>query len=256
MKVENIDISSAIENARKQIKDDKSLSPGIKTTVELLILIVTILVEKITLNSSNSSIPPSQDPNRSKKKRKTRKDKGVKRNPGAQKGHKGNTLKQVDTPTEIEFIEIDRRTIPAGKYKDVGIEKRQVFDFEMKLKIKEYQAQVLEDENGNQFVATFPDGVTKAAQYGNISKSQAVYMSVFQLIPLARILDYFKEQVGLSLSKGSISNFKKLAFKRLQEIEFKAWVSNQLIDVDSQAKVTTSFSPKVTTSKFLYPKLI
>ena len=71
-----------------------------------------------------------------------------------------------------------------------------MFDLDITLKITEYQAQILEDKDGNQYVASFPEGVTKAAQYGNTVKTQAVYMSIFQSIPLARILDYFKEQVG------------------------------------------------------------
>ena len=54
-------------------------------------------------------------------------------------------------------------------------------------------------------------------------------MSIFQLIPLARILDYFKEQAGLLISKGSISNFKSLANKKLEEIGFKSWVTTMLI---------------------------
>jgi transposase len=49
------------------------------------------------------------------------------------------------------------------------------------------------------------------------------------MIPLARILDYFKEQAGLLVSKGSISNFKKVAFKKLEKIGFKAWVSAKLL---------------------------
>jgi transposase len=54
-------------------------------------------------------------------------------------------------------------------------------------------------------------------------------MSIFKMIPLARILDYFKEQAGLIVSKGSISNFKSVAYKKLQEIGFKNWVSTKLL---------------------------
>jgi len=234
MKVENIDVTSSIENAKKQIAEDQSLSPGMKSTVELLILIITLLVNRLGINSSNSSKPPSQDPNRDKekdkKKRKTRKDKGTKRKPGAQPGHKGVTLEKSEAPDEIEEIEIDLRTIPAGNYKDVGYDSRQVFDVEIKMNVKEYRAQILEDEfTGKQFVAVFPSDVTKAVQYGNEVRAQAVYMSIFQMIPLARILDYFKQQAGLVVSKGSISNFKKVACSKLEKIGFKAWVSSKLL---------------------------
>ncbi len=229
MKVNNIDIPEIIKKANRELKEDKNISSSLKATFEIILIVLKILCDRLSLNSNNSSIPPSKDPNRDKKNKKIRKDKGKKRKPGGQKGHPGSTLEQVDNPTEIEFIEIDRRTIPIGDYRNIGVEKRQVFDLNINLNIKEYQAQILEDSNGNQYVANFPEGVTKSAQYGNTVKSQAVYMSIFQLIPLARILDYFKEQVGLLISKGSISNFRKLAYTKLQEIGFKSWVSIKLL---------------------------
>ena len=229
MKIENIDITNSIENAKQQIAADKSLSLGMRTTVELLILIISLLVNKLGINSSNSSKPPSQDPNRDKKKT-TKKSKGEKRKPGAQVGHKGTTLKKSDNPNEIEEIKIDRRTIPSGKYTVAGFDSRQVFDVNIALHIKEYRAEILEDSRGKKFVAAFPEGITKAVQYGNEVRAQAVYMSIFQMIPLARILDYFKEQAGLLVSKGSISNFKTAAYKKLEEIGFKSWVSIQLLN--------------------------
>jgi transposase len=228
MKIEGINISNSIKKAKEQIAKDNTLSPAIRATVELLILIITLLVNKLGINSSNSSIPPSQDPDRIKKKRKTRKNRGIKRKPGAQKGHKGITLEKSKNPDEIEEIKIDLRTIPAGEYKNIGFDSRQVFDINISLHIKEYQAEILEDQNGKQYVAEFPNDVTKAVQYGNEVRAQSVYMSIFQMIPLARIIDYFKEQAGLLISKGSVSNFKKVAYKKLEGIGFKAWVSAQL----------------------------
>ena len=54
------------------------------------------MVKKKGLNSKNSSIPPSQDPNRKKES----KAKG-KRKIGGQKEHNGTTLKAVEEPDEI-----------------------------------------------------------------------------------------------------------------------------------------------------------
>ena len=50
-------------------------------------------------NSNNSSIPPSKDENRPKRKS-LRETSGLK--PGGQKGRKGNTLKMVETPDIIK----------------------------------------------------------------------------------------------------------------------------------------------------------
>jgi len=177
MKIENIDIEATIAKAQALVREDKELSAATKSIVEILILIITLLANRLNLNSTNSSKPPSSDPNRKKRSKKTGKK------AGGQKGHVGTTLKQVDEPDIVETIDIDRRKLPAGKYRQVGFERRQVFDIDISKIVTEYRAQILEDENGKQFVASFPETVTKAVQYGTGVKAQSVYMSQFQLIP-------------------------------------------------------------------------
>ena len=171
MKIENIDIQATIEKAQAIIRDDKHMSAGTKSIVEILILVITLLANRLNLNSKNSSKPPSTDPNRKKKpKPKTGRKKG------GQKGHAGTTLKKVDDPDIIEPIPVDRRTLPAGNYHEVDYEARQVFDIDISRVVTEYRAQVLEDDSGNRYVAPFPEGVTKAVQYGAGIKAHAVYL--------------------------------------------------------------------------------
>jgi len=155
MTVDKINVSLAIDNAKKLLKDEKEIPSSVKISLELMITIISLLVDRLNLNSSNSSIPPSKNPI-GKQIRKTRKDKGVKRKPGAQKGHQGTTLKKIENPDSIETIKIDKRTIPAGNYTDVGFDSRQVFDIEISLTVIEYRAQILQDDKGKQFVAKFP----------------------------------------------------------------------------------------------------
>lgn len=227
MKIENIDVSKSIKNIKQQMASDKTISPATKSSIDLLILIVGLLGNRLQINSKNSSKPPSQDPNRL---RKTRMDKGIKRGKnkqGGQTGHPGSTLQKIETPDEIEEILINKKSIPKGVYKQVGFESRQVFDIKISTHVIEYRAEVLEDEKGNQYVAAFPEHVKKAVQYGNEVKSQSVYMSQFQLIPLARVSDYFNDQLKLAISKGSISNFNKDAFEKLEY--FEAWAKEQLL---------------------------
>ena len=184
--------------------------------VELLVLLVTLLANSLNLNSSNSSKPPSSDPNR----KKVHKAKGGKK-AGGQKGRVGETLQKVDDPDEIEVIKLDRRKLPSGKYKDIGYESRQVFDIDISRVVTEYQAQILEDSKGNRFVAPFPKEVTKAVQYGKSVKAHSVYMSQFQLIPYNRVQDYFKEQLQIPISSGSIFNFNQEAYDLLEIFEEK-----------------------------------
>ena len=227
MTAEKINVTELIENIQKLLDSDKSLTPLLKKILKTAITALGALANRVAKNSKNSSIPPSQDPNREKTK--TKKSKGKKRRPGGQKGHKGTTLKQVEKPDEIEEIKIDRDDLPEGEYRTIGYETRQVFDVEISVNVKEYRAEVIEDQFGNQYVAEFPDEVKKAVQYGNSIKTKSVYMSNFQLIPLNRVRDYFKDQLGIPISKGSISNFNKVAEEKLKEIGFEDWAKKKLL---------------------------
>ena len=221
MKIDSIDIEATIKKAQALIREDKELSASAKSMFEILILIISLLANRQNLNSKNSSKPPSSDPNRKKRsKNKTGKK------PGGQKGHVGKTLEKVDDPDNIEVINVDRRTIPRARYSEVGFDTRQVFDIDISRVVTEYRAQIVEDDNGNRFVAPFPEGVTKAVQYGTSLKSHSVYMSQYQLVPYNRIKDHFADQLNIPVSEGSIFNFNKEAFLLLAD--FEAWAKDKL----------------------------
>jgi len=225
MKIENIDIQATIKKAQALVGEDKELSAATKSIVEILILIITLLVNRLNLNSTNSSKAPSSDPNR-KKRPKSKTGKKA----GGQKGHFGTTLKKVDDPDKVELIKVDRRKLPPGRYRQVGFDSRQVFDIDISRVVTEYRAQILEDDKGNRFAAPFPEGVTKAVQYGTGLKAHSVYMSQFQLVPYNRIQDYFADQLHIPLSEGSIFNFNKEAFRLLAV--FETQVKNELTASD------------------------
>jgi transposase len=63
-----IDINETIKKAKDSLSQNKHLPKKDKSIFELLILIIILLINKLGLNSSNSSKPPSTDPNRKKKK--------------------------------------------------------------------------------------------------------------------------------------------------------------------------------------------
>ncbi len=221
MTVENINIDATLKRVETLISEDKDLSPATKSLLEILVLIITLLANRLNLNSKNSSKPPSSDPNR----KKTGKKKSGKK-PGGQEGHTGNTLKKIEDPDKVKVIKIDHSTLPPGTYREIDHECRQVFDIDISRVVTEYQAQVLEDENGKRFTAPFPQGVTKAVQYGASIKAHAVYLSKFQLIPYDRIKEYFADQLGVPVSAGSVFNFNKEAFNLLSG--FDELVKNKL----------------------------
>lgn len=225
MKIESIDIEATIQKVQTLIREDKQLSVGAKSMFELLILIVSLFANRLNLNSTNSSKPPSSDPNREKRPKKKSNNK-----PGGQKGHAGKTLEKVDDPDNIEVINVDRRKLPTARYREVGFDARQVFDIDISRVVTEYRAQILEDDQGSRFVAPFPEGVTKAVQYGTSLKSHSVYMSQYQLVPYNRIHDHFADQLNIPVSEGSIFNFNYQAFQLLAD--FEAWVKDNLASSD------------------------
>jgi transposase len=165
------------------------MSTQTRAMIELLIVIINLFVPKLGLNSNNSSIPPSKDPSRQRGSK--NKSNGKKGKPGGKKGHNGSSLTKIDNPDRIELIDIDRRTIPSGEYKQAGFDSRQIIEINITTEVIEHRAEILEDAKGNQFVAEFSGGVTRLVQYGLSVKAQSVYMSQQLLLPYDRIRDYF-----------------------------------------------------------------
>ena len=227
MKIEDIDVDSAINSVKELLKKESDLSPALRSALEVLLILVTLLLNRVTLNSKNSSKPPSTDPNRKKSSKKGKSD----RKPGGQEGRNGTTLEQVDDPDEVTELQVDRRTLPKGvRYQEAGHEIRQVIDIDISRFVIEYRAQILEDDQGHRFVASFPQGVNRPVQYGLSLKANAVYMSQYQLLPYDRIRDHFQDQMHIPVSAGSVFNFNKQAYEGLAS--FGQWAKSQLANSD------------------------
>ncbi len=219
-------VSKTIASAKETLQKNDTWPDDAKSVIGSLLDVLTVVSSSLGLNSSNSSKPPSSDPNRIRRSRTTS---GKKRKPGGQKGHKGSRLQPIDNPTIVEELLIDRRTLPQGNWQAAGFDKRQVFDIEVSFTVTEYQAEVLKNEFGTTYVAEFPAGVTEPAQYGIGVKSTSVYLSQYQLIPQARVQDLLGTQYGLPITKGSVNNFNILAARTLKEWDFKSWLDSQLL---------------------------
>lgn len=214
MKIEKIDISETINNAKKLLAEEKNISSALRAMFEVLLLLISILAGRLSLDSSNSNKPPSSDPNRKKSEKKTSDKKQ-----GGQLGRVGKNLVPTDTPDEIVELLVDRSKLNEGEYAPAGHEARQVFDIRISRYVIEYRAQKLCGPDGKIYTAEFPEGVVTQAQYGNGIKANSVYMSQFQLIPYDRINDHFAEQIKVPVSVGSIFNFNKEAYERLEAFE-------------------------------------
>jgi transposase len=215
MKLTKVSVNKSIQDVEILLEKDKTISPALRASIKVLIVLLATLLSRLNINSKNSSKPPSEDKNR---KRGSSREKSGKK-PGGQNGHIGTKLKKVDDPDEIKNIYIDKRTLPKGEYREIGYESRQVFDINITRVVIEYRAQILEDQNGNRVIAEFPPHVKSDAQYGNEVKGTAVYMSQFQLIPYQRIQVQFAEQMNIPVSAGSIFNFNKEAYELLENFD-------------------------------------
>ena len=218
MTIDNINIDKTLSNAEKHLAEDKEMSLATKSLMEILLIIIKLLIKRLDLDSSNSSKPPSQDPNRKKKEKH-----GDGNDKGGQKGHKGTTLEKVSDPDEtIEHIvreckacHNDLQVQPAESY-----ESRQVFEVIIKRHVVEHKSEVKECRKcGAVTTGTFPKGVRKAVQYGNSIKVLSVYVSQGQLIPYKRVEEFFNDQLKIPLSSGTIYNFNKEANEMLSSFD-------------------------------------
>jgi len=227
MTLKDIDVDSSADKVKALLEKEKGLSPALIAAIEMLLLIVILLCNRLGLNSSNSSKPPSSDPNRKKgsnRKKSTNK-------PGGQKGHKGTTLEPVSDPDNIKNLSIDKRKLPRGKkYTPDGYLARQVINIKISRIVTEYRAEILVDEKGNQYMADFPSHITRPIQYGASIKATTTYASTYQLIPYERIQEQLKDEYGIPISTGSIYNFNAEAAGNLTRLGFDAVVKQQLIN--------------------------
>jgi transposase len=212
--ISKVNLTKTLESVASLLKEDKTLSPQVKAMMELLVMVIHLLMAKLGLNSKNSSLPPSQDPNRERLR-----STGKTRKPGGQPGHPGRTLEKEKNPDIIKELPVDRTLLPEGEYKRAGFETRQVIDIEISKVVTEYRAEILVGANGRSIVAPFPEGVTKAVQYGDSVKAHAVYMSIEQLMPYERLAEYFENQCGIGVSTGSLVAFNAEAYAGLERFE-------------------------------------
>jgi transposase len=156
---------------------------------------------RLGLDSSNSSKPPSSD-GLKKKPRQARSLRGRSgKTSGGQEGHKGDTLRQVETPDFVvshTACACEHCLVPLDPKSATGVEKRQVFDLpERRLLVTEHQASVYQCEGCRGVTkAAFPEGVVSAAQYGDRFKAAAIYLNIQQLIPEDRAAQALSDLFG------------------------------------------------------------
>jgi len=165
------------------------------------------LRDQISKNSGNSGKPPSSDGLKKPRTRSLREK--SKRKSGGQKGHQGHTLKMVATPDCVELHAVSNCPHCSANLERIVCErheKRQVFDIPpMQMEVTEHQAEIkLCPKCHREVKGNFPSEVKHPVQYGHRIKAQAVYLNNYQLLPIARTIELFRDFYGHSPSEAFI----------------------------------------------------
>jgi len=177
------------------------------------------LKERLNKNSNNSSMPPSSDGYK-KKPAFPKKTKGTK---GGQRGHKGNTLRQIDNPDKVVACMPGPCTCGYvfSEQEMVYTEKRQVFDLPVpRLEVAEYRIHKADcPVCGLTNLAQVPEGVNALVQYGPRVKAEAVLMNVHYKLPFKKIQLLFKDLFGYPINESTVYAATKDCFEKLQQAE-------------------------------------
>jgi transposase len=189
--------------------------------IEQLTARVAELERRLARNSRNSSQPPSADGPQVAPRPSRRRGSG--RKPGKQPGVPGTTLALVDDPDEvIEYQQSCCRGCGAD-FADgapVGVVRRQVHDIPpVRPLIVEHRLHRRRCGCGAVTVADAPTGINAPVQYGPSLRALAVYLLVFQHVPVARAAQLIADLTGARPSTGWVSTALAEAAAALADVE-------------------------------------
>jgi transposase len=169
-------------------------------------------------NSNNSSKPPSTNNNKKPSNSRTK----TGRSSGGQAGHIGKTLLKIDNPDNI--IDIRKKTCNCGcnlSGIEGKIQTRQVVDLpQIVMNVTEYRThEVVCPDCKEVHKTNFPGTVAQSVQYGENLQALMVYLSNYQLVPLARTTEIIKNLTGKNISQGTIVNANKRLYDSLEIFE-------------------------------------
>ena len=156
-------------------------------------------------DSSNSSIPPSNNkwekkyPKREKTNKKT----------GGQIGHKGTNKAYIENPDEI--INLDNKVCPycGGIHfieNNKKIKRKQLIDIKITPYTKEYVQHHLICEKCRRKIPNIPFKQIGNIEYGNLIQALSVYLNIQGNMSYERITKFLKEICQINISEGSIDN--------------------------------------------------
>lgn len=173
-------------------------------------------------NSRNSSQPPSSAGLKKPAPKSQRKRSG--RKPGGQRGHVGHRLEQVEVPDQLIVHRVEECEHCGESLRELeaeGYERRQLFALpSVRVEVTEHQGETKAcPACGQTSRGTFPGGVEHPVQYGSRLKATVVYLAQYQLVPLQRTQEFFRDGFSHRLSEGMLVNASEECFAQLAEVE-------------------------------------
>lgn len=191
-------------------------------------LIIGLLAEnaalkrRLGLDSSNSGKPPSSDGLKKPARTRSLREPSGKAG-GGQKGHPGETLRQVTTPNVVvdHYPEVCAgcgATLTAAMARSHAA--RQVFDLpEPQLFVTEHRAHVCScGRCGTPTPAAFPEGVTAPVQYGGRICAMVVYLLHGHFLPEDRLAELMRDLFGVSLVPATIARMSRCCAHRFESL--------------------------------------
>jgi transposase len=215
------DFASDTEDALAEIEKLRAENDALKKLVEALRDKIAELERRLGLDSSNSSKPPSSDGlKKPARTRSLREPSGKTR--GGQKGHPGDTLRQVTTPDAVinhypeSCASCGAALTPAASVSHAA---RQVFDLPepRPAAVTEHRAHLcLCAQCGQQTQAAFPAGVAAPVQYGPRICAMVVYLLHGHFLPEDRLAELMRDLFGVSLVPATIARMSRSCANRLK----------------------------------------
>ncbi len=184
---------------------------------------VAELERQLGLNSSNSGKPPSSDGLKRPARTGSLREKSGKKS-GGQRGHKGETLRQIETPDAV----IDHYPVRCsqcgeapGTAASLSHRKRQVMDLPkpQALIVTEHRAHLCACANcGAHCQADFPEGVAAPVQYGARITALAVYLRSCHFVPEDRLAELLQDLFGIGISTATIAAMEQRKAEELAPV--------------------------------------
>lgn len=187
---------------------------------------------RLSMDSANSSLPPSSDGYQKRGQKSEQKlapqslRQKTGRKTGGQPGHPGVTLEKVEKPDHYEPCPLPEKCGCGRKLagaKVTSTETRQVFDLPepRPLEVTEYVSDTVECPCGCIHKAPFPAHVTQPTQYGPRLQATVAYLNEHQVVPYERTQQALQDLFGVHLSQGTIRNILHRAYLKLQDFQWR-----------------------------------